>query len=91
MTALDPQPTEFGTARIASQDELDRAILWRNNRAARQAKGAELRVALGGDPIAAQNARGNAQALIDFLDDLTRPPAEDFEYDDPPSNWGSNG
>jgi hypothetical protein len=96
MTALDPAPTIFGTGHIDplvapdGSDEYSRAILWINNRAARLAFGAELRVLLIGDPIAAYNVRANYQPLIDWKNDQMEPSFEDYEYDDPPNNWGSN-
>lgn len=96
MTQLDPDPTIFGTGRIDplvapdGSDEYSRAILWIQNRAARLAFGAQLRVALLGDPIAAYNLRANFQPLLDWKNDMTQTQVEDFEYDDPRSNWGAN-
>lgn len=96
MTALDPDPTIFGTGRIDplvapdGSSEYSRAILWINNRAARLSFGARLRMHLVGDPIAAYNLRAAFQPLLDWKNDQQMPVFEDFEYDDPPSNWGAN-
>ena len=96
MTSLDPDPTIFGTGRIDplvapdGSTEYSRAILWLKNRAARLAFGAELRAMLIGDPIAAYNLRAQYQPLLDFKNDMQGPVAEEWCYDDPPSNWGPN-
>ena len=96
MTQLDNDPTIFGIGRIDplvapdSSTEYTRAIEWINNRASRLAFGAQLRVALIGDPIAALNVEAAFQPLLDFKNDQALPPYEDFEYDDPRSNWGPN-
>lgn len=96
MTQLNPEPTLFGTGGIDplvapdQSTEYTRAVLWVQNRAARLAFGARIRVALLGDPIAAQNVRAAYQPLIDWKNDQQQPAYEDFEYDDPPNNWGSN-
>lgn len=96
MTLLDPDPTLFGTGRIDptvapdGSTEYSRAIVWINNRAARLAFGAELRTYLIGDPIAALNLRAAFQPLIDWKNDQQAPPYEDYDYDDPASNWGPN-
>lgn len=96
MTALEFQPTIFGFAGIDplvgpdGSTEYSRALLWFNNRAARLAFGAQLRVPLIGDPIYAFNVRAQWQPLLDFKNDQMTPPYEDFDYDDPPTNWGPN-
>jgi hypothetical protein len=95
-TPLDPDPTLFGAGRIDplvapdGSTEYSRAIQWLRNRAKRLAFGAELRVALIGDPIAAYNLRANFQPLLDWKNDQQPPAFEDITYDDPPSNWGAN-
>jgi hypothetical protein len=96
VTTLDPNPTIFGTGRIDplvapdGSTEYSRAIQWINDRAARTAFGSRLRIALLGDPIAAYNLRAAFQPLIDWRNDLMGDPYEDFDYDDPTSNWGPN-
>lgn len=97
MTQLDPTPTLFGIGRIDPHEapdgstEYSRALLWITNRARRLSLGARIRVPLIGDPIAAYNVRADWQPISDWVNDIQGPDVyDDFDYDDPRSNWESN-
>ncbi len=89
---LDPAPSLFGTAALAP-GELERAMRYLENRAARFAFGARLQAMLVGNPIAGANVRAAYQPLRDVANDLSMPVAdldEDDVYGSPITNWGAN-
>jgi hypothetical protein len=72
------------------QDELNRMLLWRQQRSQRASYRAQMQARMRGNPLAALSAQHRFQALVDGALDASLPPMPDDPESIPPTNQNLN-